>query len=148
MSALPIRTEIRERIEEALRMIASRPDANCRAFALSRTWDEVTELTSWPTYCVIVTDEAITNESFEFRRCVVDGVIVIYVRDGSDPRAELDKSIEDVWNATTDAGTLGGVVREISIDNIECDDATRMAKPFAQAVLRWRCTITRRRKAA
>lgn len=144
----PLRTAIRTGMETALQSLETNSEAYFRAFKLQRTWDLVEELKQSPTYSVVVTDESIGDLSHTHKSCTVDGIVVVQVRDADDPRIVLDKTIEDVWRAVMSDPTLGGVVRETSIESIECDDGTKIARPFAQAVMRFACLASRMRRPA
>lgn len=135
---MSIRTEIRDGLANALTALQRSQAARIKDFTVSLTYDLIEECTKFPTYCVVVTDEALTTQSMSQVDCTATVLTVLYVQDAKDPRAKLDLAIEDVYDAVRQWGQgQRNTVWNLTLDSIETDEGTRIAKPHAQAVLRW-----------
>jgi hypothetical protein len=133
-----VRTQVRDGIVEALQTLLRQGAARHRDFAVSLTYDTVEECTKWPTYCVIVTDETLTEQTLRHLGSELNVLTVLYVRDTKDPRAALDAAIEDVYEAVAGwCEQARGLIWKWRLAELSTDEGTRIAKPHAQAVLRW-----------
>jgi len=130
------RTELRDAILTAL--------ARLDGVSLSKTWDAPEDITKHPTICVIVTDESgIEPMTLQHADVPLMVVIVGYVRSEEDCRAALDTLIEDVWRIVRTTQAINLLAWKIEVPEISCDDGTRIAKPIAQFVMRWRMHVSR-----
>lgn len=101
------------------------------------------------THCVVVTDEAPTPSTMRDDDCVMTVLVVTYVRDDKDARTVLDAALEDAWETVLSVQSqLKETVWKVKLDEITTDDGTTIAKPYAQAVARWRATHRRAAVAA
>ena len=140
-----VRTIIRDGVVQALTTLKQTQAARLPNFTISLTYDQVEDCKTFPTYCVVVTDEQVEAHSLTHMDCVSTLLTVLYVQDQKDPRAKLDAAIEDVYEAVMRWGqsNLASVWRMVCSE-VTTDEGTRIAKPNAQAVLRWQLHYRRR----
>lgn len=140
---LSIRTQVRDAVVAALSTIAQSPTVRVPGGQVVTNFASEKELTKFPSYCVVVTDEAIDLKTQQAADVALTVLVVVYVRSEGDVRAMLDGAIEDVWDALRAGQLAKPVVSQLTIDTIETDEGTTIVKPFAQAVMRWTAQVRR-----
>ena len=139
-AAVSTRTLVRDAIVMALRVRLTDASMRRRPYDISLNYLSVQECQRFPTYCVVVTDESSGAHTLTAREFQMAVVIVIYVRDEGDVRGELDAAIEDVYETLLIVQRgLGTVGWKVVLDNLNSDEGTTVAKPYAQCVQRWIC---------
>ncbi len=144
MSSPSLRTAVRDAIVQALKTLNDPSAAELRNPTISLTYDTVDECTAFPTYGVICTDETVERTTVGFVDIELDVLVVIYVKDEKDPRQVLDKAIEDVFRALLSSQTAKQTIPQLRLDSLATDEGTKIAKPYAQAVMRWKACGLRR----
>ena len=148
MSDLPVsvRTIVRDQVIDILHMrkggAVRVPQYDISTYYLSA--DETVKIS---TYCVIVTDESVTERNQQSEVWELTLKIVMYAHDASDPHAMIDGMIEDVQDAMRLARntlTLNNIVCDIKPGDIAPDERTRSALPHGQAVRTWTMRHDRR----
>lgn len=147
MSALAIstRTLVRDAVLAELTALKQSERARVKQFGVSSNFLSADELKQDITYCVVVTDEAVTGQTLQQRDSVLTVVIVLYVREQTDLRAKLDAAIEDVYEALLLVRErLKHDVMQLQLTEVTTDDNTTAVKGVAQAIQRWTCRHQRR----
>lgn len=142
MSTPPVsaRTLVRDAVIATFEERKGDDGVRVKAFDVSPFFLTLEECNRFPTYCVIVTDE--TPEDFTQRQAdfAMTLTIVIYAKDERDPRGALDAAIEDAYETLLlSASRIGDAAWQLKIAELTTDDGTKIAKPHAQAIQRWRC---------
>jgi hypothetical protein len=139
----PIRTQVRDVFVDALRTIDNLPTVRVKGAEIVTQYLNVDECRKYPTYGVIVTNEAVSHGAQMHADVTMTVLIVVYVRQERDARAMLDGAIEDIWEVLRSGQLVKAVVPYLELESIDTDDGTTSAKPFAQAVLRWQAHVRR-----
>lgn len=141
--ALPIRTQVRDAVLAALRLIETDPAAPIKGAELVTDYLHETEIKKPVSYGVIVTNEDVTVHSQRSADVSLTVLIVIYVRSAADRRAVLDAAIEAVWMALRSGQAVKPVIPYLALEGVETDEGATAAKPYAQAVMRWTARVRR-----
>lgn len=142
MSIPPVsaRTLVRDAVIATFEQRKGDDGVRVKAYDVSPNFLTVEECKRWPTYCVIVTDEAPSEFTQRQVDCTMTLTIVIYVKDDRDVRAALDAAIEDVYDTMLLAvARIGEAAWQLTLTELTTDDGTTIAKPHAQAIQRWHC---------
>jgi hypothetical protein len=143
---LTVRTAIRDAAMAALDSINTNKSGvyySKQAF-VSPTFDEETQCVGFPTFCVILTDEDLVHDMMSGATVQGKLMVIVYAKSEDDPRKALDQALQDAVRAmSNDPGLRAPLVQRIQLDSITTDEATRMAKPFAQAVMTWTVQFSR-----
>jgi len=140
---LPIRTQVRDAFVAALNTIDASPTVRQPGGLVVTNYLAVNELKKFPTYCVVVTNEELTVETQMVADVLLQALVVIYARDETDVRAALDGAIEDAWEAIRIGQMVKSACGFLELKTIETDEGTTIAKPFAQAVMKWTAHVRR-----
>lgn len=143
VETVSIRTQVRDAFVAALKTIDASPTVRQPGGQVVTNYLAVDELRKYPTYCVVVTHEDLTVETQMVADVRLEVMVVIYARDESDVRAALDGAIEDAWDAIRIGQLVQGVSALVELKTIETDEGTTIAKPFAQAVMKWTAHVRR-----
>lgn len=135
--AVSMRTQVRDAVVAALGHITDSPSARVPGAQIVTAFATTEELKKSPTYCVVVTNEDLTLLTQQAADSRMTVLVVVYVKSDGDLRAVLDAAIDDVWDTIRMAQSLRPIVSHMQLDSIETDEGTTIAKPFAQAVMRW-----------
>lgn len=141
--ALPIRTQVRDAVLAALRLIETDPAAPLKGAELVTDYLHETEIKKPVSYGVIVTNEDVTVHSQRSADVSLTVLVVIYVRSDADRRAVLDAAIEAVWIALRSGQAVKPVIPYLALEGVETDEGATAAKPYAQAVMRWTARVRR-----
>jgi len=146
MSASPIRTHVRDSIVARFQALKDSGHARQSDFEVLLRWINPDQSTQRSTVCVIATDEQRESLSLRDDRYNLTVTCVLVANDSTDPRARLDRMIEDaIETVLLAASTLrnDGAIIKASLDAIESDEGALAAGPWAQAVMRWTIQHTR-----
>jgi hypothetical protein len=145
-TAQTIRTQIRDAAMQALRFINEDKSGAyySKQVYVSSSFDEETQVEGFPTFCVILTDEDVTYDLMTSATVMGKLMVVCYAKSENDPREALDTALEDAVKALTIYPPLRALVQRMQLQGITTDEATRMAKPFAQAVMSWDVQYSRK----
>ncbi|MCS6289429.1 MAG: hypothetical protein H8K10_10675 [Nitrospira sp.] len=142
-----VRTQVRDLFLQALLNLKNWPTVREPSFDVSPKYLEAGECKTFPTYCVVATDERIESQTLEHMSCTLTLLVVIYAKDDTDPRARLDAALEDAYEAL-----LGVKARQpdtmwkLDLEDVTTDEGARSSHPYAQAQLRW--SVRHRRRTA
>lgn len=143
--AVSIRTQARDAVMDALLNQRNQSTARVQDFDVSPKYLGCDECTKFPTYCVIATDERMEAQTLRDRDSTLTLLIVIWAKDTQDPRAKLDASIEDAYDAMIGLqARIADRIWKLSLDDITADEGASTSHPHAQAVLRWSLSHRRR----
>lgn len=142
------RTIVRDAIMTALTNRQNQDGMRLKTFDVSPNFLTPEECTRAVTYCVVVTNETMQAFTQQQRDCAMTLLLILYVRDEQDVRAMLDKAIEDVYETMLLFQSAQSAAWKLTLDELTTDEGTTVAKPHAQAVLRWSCHHGRAMRAA
>jgi len=141
------RTSIRDAIVLAFNQSKVSPDRQVPEYAVSLFFLTETELKQSSTYCVVLTDEAPTENGTHQKDDISATVKVIcWANDAADPHGLLDSMIEDACDTLRTALATLKEKRQIGtgiVESITVADAKSTDGPLAQAVIQLAVTFQR-----
>lgn len=111
---------------------------------LSSSYDEESQCEGFPTFCVILTDEDVACDQMSGATVQGKLMIIVWASSQDDPRKALDEATEDAVRALSTHPDIRSLVQLLKLEGITTDEATRAAKPHAQAVMEWAVQFTRK----
>lgn len=107
-------------------------------------WISQENATRYPALSVVLTDENYDLETHDSITTNCTMKIIGFSRDENDCRGALDALIEDVIVCLSFSEELRGALQLLNLDETICDEGSSVAKPFAQFVMSWSITFSRK----
>jgi hypothetical protein len=86
MSETSIRTQVRDAIVAALESLKSSDSARLKKPEISLYYDAIEDVKTFPTYCVVCTNETITSQTQGAADVELEVLVIVYVKDDKDAR--------------------------------------------------------------